>query len=151
LNFDLDAATERDWQKNPVFYVQYAHARVASIEKHARERGVTPPEPAEWADLDLSPLTAPEELALIKTLLRYPGLVSGAALACEPHRVAAYLHELAGQFHGYHHLGAQTPALRVVRPDDVAASHARLALARAVALVIRNGLGVLGISAPDSM
>jgi arginyl-tRNA synthetase len=151
LNFDLDAATEQDWQKNPVFYVQYAHARVASIEKHALERGVTPPEPADWSDLDLSPLTAPEELALIKTLLRYPGLVAGAAGACEPHRVAAYLHELAAQFHGYHHLGAQTPALRVVRPDDVAASHARLALARAVALVIRNGLGVLGISAPASM
>ena len=151
LNFDLDAATERDWQKNPVFYVQYAHARVASIEKHAHERGMRVPEPAEWAELDLSPLTAPEELALIKTLLRYPGLVSGAAGACEPHRVAAYLHELAGQFHGYHHLGAQTPALRVVRPDDVASSHARLALARAVGQVIRNGLGVLGIAAPDSM
>jgi arginyl-tRNA synthetase len=151
LNFDLDAATERDWQKNPVFYVQYAHARVASIEKHARERGVTPPEPADWAELDLSGLTAPEELALIKTLLRYPGLVAGAARAHEPHRVAAYLSELAAQFHGYHHLGSQTPALRVVRPDDVPLSHARLALARAVGQVLRNGLGVLGIGAPESM
>jgi arginyl-tRNA synthetase len=151
LNFDLDAATERDWQKNPVFYVQYAHARVASIEKHARERGVTPPAPAEWDELDLSGLTAPEELALIKTLLRYPGLVAGAARAHEPHRVAAYLSDLAAQFHGYHHLGSQTPALRVVRPDDVPLTHARLALTRAVGQVLRNGLGLLGIGAPDSM
>ncbi len=152
LNFDLDAATERDWQKNPVFYVQYAHARMASIEKHARERGV-PPLPAgpEGAEVDLGRLTAGEELALVKTLLRYPGLVAGAARACEPHRLAVYLYDLAAQFHGYHHLGTQTPAYRVVRPDDVALTHARLALARAVRQVIRNGLGLLGISAPDSM
>jgi arginyl-tRNA synthetase len=151
LNFDLDAATERDWQKNPVFYVQYAHARVASIDKHARERGLPLPGPTEWPQLDLSRLTAAEELALIKALLRYPGLVAGAARACEPHRVAAYLSDLAAQFHAYHHLGTQTPALRVVRPDDVTLSHARLGLARAVGLVIRSGLGVLGISAPESM
>ncbi len=149
LNFDLEAATERDWQKNPVFYIQYAHARVASIEKHARERGV-PPAP-EWAEVDLSPLTAREELALVKALLRYPALVAGAARACEPHRVAVYLHELAAEFHGYHHLGAQNHAFRVVRPDEVPLTHARLALARAVGQVIRNGLGLLGISAPESM
>ena len=70
LNFDLDAATEQDWQKNPVFYVQYAHARVASIFNHARERGIVAP--AAWAEVDLVPLGAPEELALVKTLLRYP-------------------------------------------------------------------------------
>jgi arginyl-tRNA synthetase len=152
LNFDLDAATETDWQKNPVFYIQYAHARVASIEKHARERGVPlPASSAEWAEVDLSPLTAREELALIKALLRYPALVAGAARAAEPHRVATYLHDLAAEFHGYHHLGAQTPAYRVVRPDDVPASHARLALVRAVGQVIRNGLGLVGISAPESM
>jgi arginyl-tRNA synthetase len=151
LNFDLDAATERDWQKNPVFYIQYAHARVASIEKHARERGTPPPDGDAWADVDLSRLTATEELALIKTLLRYPALVAGAARACEPHRIAVYLHELAAQFHTYHHLGSQTPAFRVVRPDDVGLTHARLALARAVRQVIRNGLGLLGISAPESM
>jgi arginyl-tRNA synthetase len=152
LNFDLDAATERDWQKNPVFYVQYAHARMASLEKHARERGVPPPPGGpDGAEVDLSRLTAAEELALVKTLLRYPGLIAGAARACEPHRIAGYLYDLAAQFHGYHHLGTQTPAYRVVRPDDVALTHARLALARAVRQVIRNGLGLLGISAPDSM
>ncbi|MGH7266974.1 MAG: arginine--tRNA ligase [Candidatus Rokuibacteriota bacterium] len=152
LNFDLDAATERDWQKNPVFYIQYAHARVRSIEKHARERGVVPPaDPEAWALTDLSPLTSREELAIVKTLLRYPTVVAGAARACEPHRVAAYLYELAAQFHGYHHLGTHTPAYRVVRPEEPALTRARLALSRAVAVVLENGLGLLGITAPESM
>jgi arginyl-tRNA synthetase len=152
LNFDLEAATETDWQKNPVFYIQYAHARVASIGKHARERGVAPlGEDTDWAGLDLGPLAAREELQLIKTLLRYPTVVAGAARACEPHRVAAYLHELAAQFHGYHHLGAQNPAYRVVRPEEPELTRARLALARGVGQVVRNGLGLLGISAPESM
>jgi arginyl-tRNA synthetase len=149
LNFDLDAATETDWQKNPVFYIQYAHARVASLFAHARERGV--PVSGDWADVELSPLTAPEELALIKTLLRYPGVVAGAARACEPHRVAAYLYDLAAEFHGYHHLGTHQPAYRVVRAEEPALSQARLALASAVGVVIRSGLDLLGIGAPESM
>ncbi|HEV8308773.1 MAG TPA: arginine--tRNA ligase [Methylomirabilota bacterium] len=152
LNFDLEAATETDWQKNPVFYVQYAHARVSSIEKHARERSVPSPTTAEeWAEVDLSRLAMPEELALIKALLRYPALVAGAARACEPHRVATYLHDLAAQFHGYHHLGTHNPTFRVVRPEDPALTRARLALTRAVGQVLENGLGLLGISAPESM
>lgn len=149
LNFDLDAALETDWQKNPVFYIQYAHARVSSIFAHARERGLPPIE--RWSVTDLAPLTAPEELALIKALLRYPMLVAGAARACEPHRVAVYLHELAAQFHGYHHLGTHTPALRVVRPEEPRLTRARLGLTRAVGEVVRNGLGLLGISAPEKM
>jgi arginyl-tRNA synthetase len=149
LNFDLDAATEQDWQKNPVFYVQYAHARVASIFGHARERGV--PVPSAWTADDLAALTAPEELALVKTLLRFPATVAGAGRACEPHRIAVYLYELAGQFHGYHHLGTHTPALRMVRPEAPALTRARLGLARAVGQVVRNGLDLLGIQAPESM
>ena len=149
LNFDLDAATEQDWQKNPVFYVQYAHARVASVFNHARERGVEAP--TAWSEGDLAPLAAPEELALVKTLLRFPHTVAGAARATEPHRVAAYLYELAAQLHAYHHLGTHSPAFRIVRPEEPALSRARLGLARAVAHVIRNGLGLLGISAPESM
>jgi arginyl-tRNA synthetase len=152
LNFDLEAATETDWQKNPVYYIQYAHARVASIAKHARERGIALPADGEdWSRVDLSPLAAREELALVKTLLRFPLLVAGAAKACEPHRVAAYLHELAAQLHGYHHLGTHQPEYRVVRPEAPEASRARLALCRAVGQVIENGLGLLGISAPDTM
>jgi arginyl-tRNA synthetase len=153
LNFDLDAATETDWQKNPVYYIQYAHARVASIAKHAQEKGINRPglNQGGWSGVDLSPLTAREELALVKTLLRFPPLVAAAARACEPHRVAVYLSELAAQLHGYHHLGTHQPEYRVVRPEAPAASQARLALCRAVGQVIANGLGLLGISAPESM
>ncbi|HEY7139334.1 MAG TPA: arginine--tRNA ligase [Methylomirabilota bacterium] len=149
LTFDLDAAMEQDWQKNPVFYVQYAHARVASVFNHAGERGVEVP--AAWSATDLVPLAAPEELALVKTLLRYPHMVAGAARACEPHRIAVYLYDLAAQLHSYHHLGTHTPAFRIVRPEEPATTRARLGLARAVAQVLRNGLGLLGISAPVTM
>jgi arginyl-tRNA synthetase len=149
LNFDLDAALEQDWQKNPVFYVQYAHARVASVFNHARERGVAVP--TAWADADLAPLQAPEELALVKTLLRFPHTIAGAARAYEPHRVAVYLYDLAAQLHAYHHLGTHTPAFRIVRPEDLAATRARLGLAQAVAQVLRSGLGLLGVAAPESM
>jgi len=149
LNFDLDAATEQDWQKNPVYYVQYAHARVASVFNHARERGIVAP--TAWTEADLVPLAAPEELALVKTLLRFPHTVTGAARACEPHRIAVYLYDLAAQLHAYHHLGTHTPAFRIVRPEEPASTRARLGLARAVAQVLRNGLGLLGISAPVSM
>ena len=149
LNFDLDAAMEQDWQKNPVFYVQYAHARVASVFNHARERGVAVP--AAWSEADLAPLAAPEELGLAKTLLRYPHTVVGAARAFEPHRIAVYLYDLAAQLHAYHHLGTHTPAMRIVRPEEPALTRARLGLARGVAQVVRNGLGLLGISAPESM
>lgn len=149
LNFDLDAATEQDWQKNPVFYIQYAHARVASILAHARTRGV--PVPERWAAEDLAPLTAPEELTLMKALARFPGLVAGAARACEPHRVAVYLHELAAAFHAYHHLGTHQPAFRVVRPAVPEVTRARLGLCAGVGQVLRTGLGLLGISAPESM
>jgi arginyl-tRNA synthetase len=149
LNFDLDAALEQDWQKNPVFYAQYAHARVASVFNHARERGVAVPDA--WSAADLVPLVAPEELALAKTLLRFPHVVAGAARAFEPHRVAVYVYELAGQLHAYHHLGTHTPAFRIVRPEEPELTRARLGLVRAVAHVVRNGLGLLGISAPESM
>jgi arginyl-tRNA synthetase len=149
LNFDLDAAMEQDWQKNPVFYVQYAHARVASVFNHAREREVAVP--AAWTETDLAPLAAPEELTLVKTLLRFPHTVGGAARACEPHRVAVYLYDLAAQLHAYHHLGTHTPTFRIVRPEEPALTRARLGLAKGVAQVIRNGLGLLGISAPESM
>jgi arginyl-tRNA synthetase len=149
LNFDLDAATEQDWQKNPVFYVQYAHARVASVFNHARERGVAVP--TAWTEADLAPLAAPEELALVKALLRFPPTVAGAARAYEPHRIAVYLYDLAAQLHAYHHLGTHAPAFRIVRPEEPQLTRARLGLARAVAQVLRNGLGLLGISAPDSM
>jgi arginyl-tRNA synthetase len=140
LEFDLAVAT-RQSADNPVYYVQYAHARVASLMRNAAEQGVTRPP---WAEVDFSPLALPEEQGLIKRLLQYPALVAGAARAREPHRVAYYLSELAGAFHPYY------KAHRIVT-DDRPLTLARLGLSAAVGLVVRSGLGLLGVSAPESM
>src|SRR5205823_9209961 len=121
---------------NPVFYVQYCHARVASLWKNAAEQGIQPPR---WGQVDFTPLQLPEEQSLIKRLLQFPGLVAGAARAREPHRVAYYLTELAGAFHPYY------KAHRVIT-DDRASTLARLGLCAAVGQVTRNGLGLLGVS-----
>ncbi len=140
LEFDLAVAT-RQSADNPVFYVQYAHARVASLFRTAAEQGVTVPP---WSETDLTPLTLPEEQQLIKRLLQYPELVAGAARAREPHRVAYYLTELASIFHPYY------KAHRIITADR-ALTVARLGLCAAVGQVVRNGLGLLGVSAPESM
>jgi arginyl-tRNA synthetase len=140
LEFDLALAT-RQSADNPVFYVQYAHARVASLLRTAAEQGVTLPP---WCEADFSRLQLPEEQALIKRLLQYPDLVAGAARACEPHRVAYYLTELAGAFHPYY------KAHRIITPEP-GLTVARMGLAVAVGQVARNGLGLLGVSAPASM
>lgn len=140
LEFDLAVAT-RQSSDNPVFYVQYAHARVASLFKNAAEQGVTVPR---WAEVDFSPLTLDEEQALVKRLLQYPDLVAGAARAREPHRVAYFLSELTGLFHPYY------KAHRVITPDR-ATTLARLGLCAAVGQVVAGGLELLGVSAPQSM
>ena len=140
LEFDLAVAT-RQSADNPVFYVQYVHARVSSLRKNAAAEGIVLPS---WEEVDFGRLTLPEEQALIKRLLQYPELLAGAARAREPHRVAYYLTELAAAFHPYY------KAHRVIGPDR-ALTLARLGLAMAVGLVVRNGLGVLGVSAPESM
>jgi arginyl-tRNA synthetase len=140
LEFDLAVAT-RQSADNPVFYVQYCHARVSSLRKNAAEQGIGPPP---WGQVDFTPLALPEEQTLIKRLLQFPGLVGGAARAREPHRVAYYLSELAGVFHPYY------KAHRVIT-EDRALTLARLGLCVAVGQVVRNGLGLLGVSAPESM
>jgi arginyl-tRNA synthetase len=140
LEFDLAVAT-RQSSDNPVFYVQYAHARVASLWRNAADQAVTVPP---WEQVDFSPLMLDEEQALIKRLLQYPDLLTGAARAREPHRVAYFLSELAGIFHPYY------KAHRVITSDR-ATTLARLGLCVAVGLVIRNGLELLGVSAPESM
>jgi len=140
LDFDLDVVT-RQSSENPVYYVQYCHARIASIFQHLREKKLREPE---WDRVDLTLLALPEELSLIKRLLQFPDLVAGAALALEPHRVAYYLQELAQLFHPYYNRH------RVIG-DDLALTHARLALVRAVGQVVRNGLRLLGVSAPEKM
>lgn len=140
LDFDLGVAT-RQSAENPVYYVQYAHARIRSIGKQLAEQGIRVPP---WSDVDLDVLRLPEELALMKRLVQFPDLVSGAARALEPHRVAYWLYEVAGLFHPYY------KAHRVIQADE-RVMFARLALAAAVGAVLRNGLELLGVSAPESM
>ncbi len=140
LEFDLAVAT-RQSSENPVYYVQYAHARIQSIGKQVAEQGISVP-PLEATDL--SPLTAPAELAIIKRLLQYPEIVRGAARALEPHRLAYWLQELAAEFHPYY------KNHRVIQ-DDRRLMFARLALCAAVGRVVRNGLALLGVGAPESM
>ena len=98
LEFDLDLAKKQS-QENPVFYVQYAHARLCSIERQAREQGMVPA--ARWTAVALELLREQEEFALLKLLADYPALVAGAAVDLAPHRVIFYLMNLAGQFHSY--------------------------------------------------
>ena len=140
LEFDLAVAT-RQSSENPVYYVQYAHARIRSIYKQVSEQGIAVPP---LAETDLSPLREPEELATIKRLLQYPEIVKGAARALEPHRVGYFLQELAGAFHPYY------KNHRVIQ-DDRRLMFARLALCAAVGRVVKNGLALLGVSAPESM
>ncbi|HSE92438.1 MAG TPA: DALR anticodon-binding domain-containing protein, partial [Methylomirabilota bacterium] len=131
----------RQSAENPVYYVQYAHARIRSLWRQAAEQGIRPPA---WRDVDLGALARPEELALIKRLVQFPDLVAGAARSLEPHRIAFWLTELAGQFHPYY------KAHRVIQADE-RLMFARLGLCTAVGQVVANGLGLLGVSAPESM
>ena len=139
LDFDLEVAKQKSMD-NPVFYVQYAHTRVASVLRKAAEAGVALPDPAK---ADLSVL-GQGEVDMVKQMARYPETVQGAAEALEPHRITYFLRELAGAFHSYYN---ETHIL----VDDPALSAARLCVAMAVGQVLRNGLGLLGVSAPESM
>ncbi|MCB2225183.1 MAG: arginine--tRNA ligase [Desulfarculaceae bacterium] len=140
LDFDLEVAKAQSMD-NPVFYVQYAHTRVRAILRKAADQGVPLPDPA---NTDLSGLSDESEVALARRLAEFPELVLGAALALEPHRVTYYLHELAGAFHSYYNASH-------VLVDDPGVSAARLVLTQAVGQVLANGLGLLGVHAPDKM
>ena len=145
LDFDLELA-KRQTLDNPVFYVQYGHARLARILEKAAEAGA----PAARFDPEtLAVLTAPEEMDLVKRILSFPDLVAGAALAWEPHRVAFWLQETIGAFHSYYTQGKRTGE-RFIGSDPVKTS-ARLALARALKQALANGLAILGVSAPERM
>jgi arginyl-tRNA synthetase len=137
LDFDFELAVQQS-NDNPVYYVQYAHARIASIFRTAAERGITP----DGADLSL--LTTPGELAMIKLCLRFPELLGDIVEHRGAHLLTGYALELAGAFHGFYR------DHRVVS-DDVAVSKARLRLVQAVQVTLRQTLGLLGVSAPESM
>ena len=144
LDFDLDKVREQS-KDNPVFYVQYAHARICSVMRKAEEAGIA-------ADAsDLTPIAHPSEFALAAKLAEWPRLVEIAASSHEPHRVAFYLYDLASEFHGLWNKGNAEPALRFLQEDDPVASKAKLALIGAVQVVISNGLGILGVTPVEEM
>jgi arginyl-tRNA synthetase len=139
LNFDLNLARQHS-DENPVYYLQYAHARIASILRNAGKEG----RPFVPANARLELLATPEELALIRMLLMLPEVIESCAASFEPHHLAEYLQNVAGLFHRFYHE-------HKVLGEDAAVSNARLGLCEATAVVIRNGLGVFGISAPEQM
>jgi len=140
LEFDLELA-KKESTENPVYYVQYVHARVCSVLRHAEQQGAVVPEPD---SVDLSPLGLPEERSLILTLLRFPEVLEASALSLEPHRLTHFLMDLAAIFHNYykHH--------RFVT-DDVPLTAARIFLVKFTGVVVRRALRLLGIGAPESM
>lgn len=141
LEFDLDLARSQS-ADNPVYYVQYAHARICSVERQCAEKGYAW-EPQRGLS-ELARLTEPHELALLRALSRYPEVLESAALAREPHQLAFYLRELANDFHTYYN----THTFLVPEAGPRAA---RLALIAATRQVLADGLGLLGVSAPESM
>ena len=147
LDFDYAKVTEQS-RDNPVFYVQYAHARACSV---LRQPGINVEDVTGAGDAALDRLTAPAELAVIKALASWPRLVVSAAQSHEPHRVAFYLMDLAASFHALWTAGREAPELRFIRDDDAGLTAARLCLVKATALVIRSGLGVLSIQAREEM
>ncbi|WP_114008780.1 arginine--tRNA ligase [Cohaesibacter intestini] len=151
IDFDFAKVTEQS-KDNPVFYVQYAHARTASIFRQAAtEIPNLSVAQADLAKADLSALEDEVELALIRKLSEFPRIAAGAAETQEPHRVAFYLYDLAGYFHSVWNKGKEMPQLRFINAKDEKMTQARLALVQAVATVIATGLSLLGVTAPEEM
>ncbi|SDJ23270.1 arginine--tRNA ligase [Lutimaribacter saemankumensis] len=149
LDFDFDKVLEQS-KDNPVFYVQYAHARVRSVLRKAAEAGIAADD-ATLGAADLSKLDDDAEQAVMKKLAEWPRLVEIAARANEPHRVAFFLYELASDFHTLWNRGNEDTSLRFLQEGDVATSQAKIALARSVAVVISAGLGILGVEPAEEM
>jgi len=149
LDFDFDKVLEQS-RDNPVFYVQYAHARVQSVLRRAEEAAIAADE-ATLSAADLSLISHDCELDVARKLAEWPRLVEIAARTNEPHRIAFYLYELAGEFHALWNRGNELPELRFLQPDDPATSQAKMALARAVCVVISAGLGILGVTPAQEM
>jgi arginyl-tRNA synthetase len=140
LVFDIDLAKEQS-NENPVYYVQYAHARICSITRNAAEQGLALPA---LGQVDSDRLSLAEELALARLLARFPETVAGATEQFEPHRITGYLQELATLFHSYYNRNR-------ILSEDLETSRARLSLVNGVRQVLENALLLLGVSAPDKM
>lgn len=143
MDFDFARVVEAS-KDNPVFYVQYAHARIASLHRRAAEANIA------CGKADLSQLDT-RELALVKLAAQYPRIVEGAAAAREPHRIAFYLYDLAAEFHALWNMGNDDPSRRFLLPDNVPATCARLFLADAIGQIIRNGLAIMGVEAVQEL
>ena len=151
LEFDLAKVTEQS-RDNPVFYVQYAHARASSVLRNVRD--VFPDLDlggGALAQSDLDRLTDPAEVALIRKIAQFPGLVESAAKTHEPHRIAFYLYDIAGEFHGLWNRGKDSPQLRFIYETDRELTRARVALVVATKQVLASGLGILGVTAMHEM
>ena len=144
MDFDFAKVVEAS-KDNPVFYVQYAHARVHSLARRAVEAGIAVTDDADLSRLDTV------ELALVKRAAQFPRMVESAAAVREPHRIAFYLYDLAAEFHAAWNLGNDDPSRRYLQPDDPALTQARLFLARAIGQIIRNGLAIMGVEAVKEM
>ncbi len=149
LEFDFDKVLEQS-KDNPVFYVQYAHARAFSVARRAAAAGFALDDMG-LASVDLAPLGAAPELKLMRKLAEWPRQVEIAAAHHEPHRIAFHLYELASEFHALQHAGKLDAELRFLREDAPETTRARLALVRATALVIASGLGILGVTPMEEM
>jgi len=149
LDFDFDKVLEQS-KDNPVFYVQYAHARICSVLRKAFDLDIAVDDAA-LKDSDLSNVAHESELAVAKKLAEWPRLVEIAARTHEPHRVAFYLYELASELHALWNKGNELPDLRFIQEGDVATSQSKIALARSVAVVISAGLGILGVTPAQEM
>ncbi len=149
LDFDLVKVTEQS-KDNPVFYVQYAHARIRSVFRHAAEQGL-PHTPQALLDAPLDRLVDPAELALVRAVATWPRTVRAASEHREPHRIAFYLQELASLFHALWTRGKEMPDLRFLVAEDPPLTRARLALLEAVRGVLASGLGLIGVTPVDEL
>lgn len=151
LDFDYDKVTEKS-RENPVFYVQYAHARTYSIMRQAKTiLDGFDAEAFDFTQADLSLLQDESEINLMKSLLNWPKVAATAAEFHEPHRISFYLYELAANFHGLWNKGKEMPQLRFIVDDNIELSYARLAMVRSVAYIVKAGLDILGVDAPHEM
>lgn len=147
MEFDLDKVKEQS-KENPVFYVQYAHARAKSVLRLANEQA---PDALKIASPDLSLLNHPAELALIKLLAGYPRLIEQAAVAHEPHRILYFVQEVAAAFHGLWNVGSKDAEIRIIQPENLPLTAARLALAKAMTVVLASGLTTCGVNPVDEL
>ena len=146
LEFDFARVTEKS-RDNPVFYVQYAHARIRSVQRNAEALGATGPA----TEADLLRLSAPEERALVRLIAGWPRVVEDAAAAHEPHRVAFALSDIAAAFHALWNRGNEEPALRFIREDDAGLLRARLTMLEAARAALAAGLAIVGVEPAEEM